>query len=155
MPNPAKPTEQKRKLGNPGKRALPEPEAIIPLADGVPEPLGLLAAPGRKMWNVIWERGQVWLTESDAVVVQMLCELEDERYQLRGEVLRDTDDWRRRAGLRALDAQILDMKRALGFDPEGRRRLAIEGRAETNADDPPSLDEFRKRRQEIIAAANA
>jgi hypothetical protein len=41
MPNPPKPTERKRRPGNPGKRRVPPPVAIVPRADGVPEPPAL------------------------------------------------------------------------------------------------------------------
>ena len=63
MPNPPKPTEQKRKLGNPGKRPLPERAKVIalPMAMETPEPLRPLGPEGTKMWERIWKAGRAWI----------------------------------------------------------------------------------------------
>ena len=47
MPNPPKPLEQKRLLGNPGKRAMPSNGSTITLFAGVREPLAPLGLAGR------------------------------------------------------------------------------------------------------------
>jgi hypothetical protein len=60
----------------------------------------------------------------DAEQVLMLCEQADERAALRVKVLRD-GEWRERAALRALDAQIMDGLALLGFNPVDRARLGV------------------------------
>ena len=53
MPNPPKPNELKRKLGNPGKRPLPELKNIVtlPMANETPTPPRPLGVEGLKLWN--------------------------------------------------------------------------------------------------------
>jgi hypothetical protein len=60
----------------------------------------------------------------DIEILQMVCELIDERTALRMKVLVD-QDWRDRSGLRALDAQVLDCLSLLGFTPVDRARLGF------------------------------
>jgi hypothetical protein len=60
----------------------------------------------------------------DIELLQMVCEQIDERQALRMRVLRD-NDWRERASLRALDAQVLDCLSLLGFTPVDRARLGF------------------------------
>jgi len=53
---PAKPIEQKRLLGNPGKRALPDESSIVLMQqiDSVPEPPRPLLKYGNDLWERIW-----------------------------------------------------------------------------------------------------
>jgi len=128
MSNPPKPTEAKRRLGNPGKRALPDPAQVItlPAADGIPDPLRPLLVEGRRMWDRIWSRGAVWLSPaSDAEVVQMLAEAMDERVALRAVVLSEDADWRDRIALRSLDGQIHSLLSSLGFTPTDRAKMGV------------------------------
>ena len=127
MPNPPKPTEIKRKTGNPGKRPLPKPINVIalPMAPQPPEPPRPLGPEGLKLWNRVWEAGRSWISpSSDIEHVLILCETMDERSQLRLNVLRGSD-WRDRVALRSIDAQLASMLSALGFNPIDRSRLGI------------------------------
>ena len=56
MSNPPKPTELKRRTGNPGKRRLPDRDTVItlPAADGIPDTLRPLEIEGRRMWDRVW-----------------------------------------------------------------------------------------------------
>jgi hypothetical protein len=54
----------------------------------------------------------------------MICEMIDERVQLRTQVLRDNRTEDRRA-LRQLDSQIMQGLSLLGFSPTDRSRLGI------------------------------
>lgn len=123
---PPKPTERKRKTGNPGKRKLPDLVAVtsLPPQMGTPEPPRPLGAAGEAMWERVWARGRAWMAESDADLLLLTCEQMDERQQLRLKVLRD-GDWRERSGLRALDKQIQDALSMLGFTPADRARLGL------------------------------
>lgn len=87
---PPKPTEQKRRLGNPGKRALPErrtQEAASPVS-APPMPRGLKRH-GKSAWLRYWTVGSPWLNATtDVEIVTRLCEAYDEREELRGLVRR-------------------------------------------------------------------
>jgi phage terminase small subunit len=128
MPNPPKPTEEKRRLGNPGKRALPAVQNVIslPMAIEAPEPPRPLGVEGMKLWKRIWEQGRTWISSnSDLEMVTLLCESMDERSQLRFIVLKGTGDWRDRVALRSLDSQLQTMLSLLGMSPTDRAKLGV------------------------------
>jgi hypothetical protein len=128
MPNPPRPAEVKRKLGNPGKRALPAlaTVAALPATDGVPTPLRPLLNEGQRLWDRVWSDGAVWLSPAtDIELVQMLAETMDEREGLRGFVMTGEGEWRDRVALRSLDDQIKSMLSALGFTPADRTRMGV------------------------------
>lgn len=127
-----KPIEQKQRIGNPGKRALPKIAVVEPIAvTGVnPEPHRFLIhgvdgniGPGEKLWKDIWASGAGWLRyETDAEMVMIICEQTDERAMLRLRLL-NGGDWRDRASLRALEKLITQNLGSLGFTPTDRARL--------------------------------
>jgi hypothetical protein len=122
---PPKPLEEKVRLGNPGKRPLPDRGNLVALPGAAqpPDPARPLGQAGRELWERVWTAGANWLAERvDAEQVLILCEQVDERQQLRVRVLRD-NDWRDRAALRALDAQVMSGLSVLGFNPVDRSRL--------------------------------
>jgi hypothetical protein len=124
---PTKPIEQKRLLGNPGKRALPEQSAImlIPQASQTPEPARPLLKYGQELWNRVWESGINWISpNTDLEILLMTCELIDERWNLRVRVMTDNNPKDRR-GLRELDKQIVSNLGLLGFTPSDRSRLGV------------------------------
>jgi hypothetical protein len=127
MPNPPKPNEIKRRIGNPGKRALPNQGEIIllPAATIAPDPPRPLGAEGTKMWERIWYAGRLWISSStDIEHVTILCETMDERVALRVRVFRE-GDWRDRVALRQIDHQLTSMLSALAFNPVDRSRLGF------------------------------
>jgi hypothetical protein len=127
MPNPPKPTERKRKTGNPGKRPLPAIASVIalPMAPETPTPPRPLGPEGLKLWNRIWDSGRTWVSPtSDIELVILLCESMDERTQLRLTVLRGSD-WRDRVALRSLESQVVSMLSALGLTPIDRSKLGV------------------------------
>lgn len=124
---PPKPIEQKRKLGNPGKRALPDPRDLQQLkpATTVPTPPRPLLQPGSELWQRIWDLGATWISpESDLEFLLMTCELVDERWNLRIKVMQK-DDSRMRRALRELDRQIFSNLSMLGLTPTDRSRLGV------------------------------
>lgn len=124
---PPKPIEQKRLIGNPGKRPLPKPSEVIvlPAIEQRPEPPRPLGTWGTELWDRIWSMGMTWVSPiSDIDLLMMICEMIDERVNLRVQVLRDNRPEDRRA-LRQLDAQLIQGLSLLGFTPTDRSRLGI------------------------------
>lgn len=127
MPNPPKPTEIKRRNGNPGKRALPDAKTLIalPMAEETPVPPRPLGVEGTKLWERIWDRGRTWISPTaDLELVLLLCETTDEREQLRQIVLGGSD-WRDRVGLRTVESQLISILSLLGLNPSDRSRLGV------------------------------
>ena len=124
---PTKPIEQKRLIGNPGKRPLPEQSAImlIPQASQTPEPARPLLKYGQELWNRVWESGINWISpNTDLELLLMTCEMIDERWNLRVRVMTDNNAKDRR-GLREIDKQIVSNLGLLGFTPSDRSRLGV------------------------------
>ena len=124
---PPKPVEQKRMLGNPGKRPLPSGEGVVilPRADGTPEPPRPLGDAGSALWNRVWERGISWISaDVDIELLVMTCESMDERSDLM-QVVRSEGEGRDRRALRALNSEIVSNLSLLGFTPADRSRLGV------------------------------
>ena len=138
---PPKPVEQKRRSGNPGKRPLPATTIAIPTSPIVPVPHRPLGPAGQQFWERVWAVGFTWISpQMDIELLQLVAEQIDERVALRMRVLKQ-NDWRDRAALRSLDAQVLDCLSLLGFTPVDRARLGfVEVKIKNE------LEEFRKRK---------
>ena len=122
---PSKPIEQKRLLGNPGKRALPSSTIAIPMIEVAPEPHRPLLKYGRELWDKVWQTGATWISpNTDTELLLMTCEMIDERWNLRVKVMQ-TDDSKMRRGLRELDRQIVSNLSLMGFSPSDRSRLGV------------------------------
>jgi P27 family predicted phage terminase small subunit len=77
------PNERKRRIGNPGKRALPELAAVTPLpalSNDTPVSLGPY---GAELWESITATAKAWLAPSDHPMLMLLCELADRRETFR------------------------------------------------------------------------
>lgn len=124
---PAKPTEQKRLLGNPGKRQLPSAENLQVLrpAEEVPEPPRPLLKAGRELWDRIWKSGINWISpHTDIELLLMTCEMVDERWNLRIKVMQN-DDMTMARRLDNLSRVISGNLSLLGFTPSDRARLGL------------------------------
>lgn len=124
---PPKPIEQKRKTGNPGKRALPKESnlVVLPMATSIPEPHRPLLKYGKEFWDRVWGLGTSWISaQSDIELVLITCELIDERWNLRIKVMQN-DDTKQRRALRELDRAIVSNLSLLGFSPSDRSRLGV------------------------------
>lgn len=142
---PTKPLEQKRMLGNPGKRTLPKEGDLIQLdpISQIPEPSRPLGKYGIELWDRVWNMGSTWVSpNTDIELLLMTCEMIDERWNLRVAVLRDGDPKDRRA-LRELEKGIVGNLALLGFTPSDRTRLGV---AEVKA--KSKLEELMARRNE-------
>lgn len=125
---PPKPLEQKRLLGNPGKRALPQEGTLVllPSSYEIPNPpRPLVTEAGKEFWNKIWGMGQTWLSPTtDSELLLITAELIDERWALRGQVLKYNRPEERKA-LRDLERQLINNLSLLGFTPTDRTRLGV------------------------------
>jgi len=140
---PSKPIEQKRLLGNPGKRALPDENSVVllPRVETTPDPTRPLLKYGQELWDRIWGMGATWVSDkTDIELLMMTCEMIDERWNLRVKVMQ-SDDATMRRGLRELDRQIVSNLSLLGFTPSDRARLGV---AEVKA--KSKLEELMERR---------
>lgn len=124
---PPKPLEQKRALGNPGKRKLPETAQLIPLpaTTTIPIPARPLGKYGQQLWEQVWQIGGMWISpNTDNELFLMTCEMIDERWNLRVKVMTSGDPRERRA-LRDLDRLIVSNLSLLGLTPADRTRLGV------------------------------
>jgi hypothetical protein len=134
---PPKPIEQKRRTGNPGKRALPKAGTLAAVPAVAMEPDELDPA---TTFAAVLDDGRVWLARTDAVGLAILRESLEERAELRDVVLSSGSADARKA-LRELDKQIVGHLSTLGFDPSARARLGL---AEVKA--ATTLEKLRRSR---------
>ena len=127
MGRPPKPVEQKRLLGNPGRRPLPDTATLQQLEPirSIPQPPRQLFEAGQQLWDRVWESGLTWISpHSDIELLMMTCEQIDERIKLRTSVWNNNRSDERKA-LRALDREIVNNLSLLGFSPADRSRLGV------------------------------
>lgn len=130
MPNPPKPIEQKRLIGNPGRRPLPKDAVELPQLVSLPVPLRPLGVTGAAFWDEAWGKGQLWLGRTDAWLVQLTAEMLDERDELR-EILAervanaDKDSWRDRRQLRDLERSLISNLSLMAWTPVDRSRYGL------------------------------
>jgi hypothetical protein len=128
MGRPPKPIEQKRALGNPGRRPLPTEGSLVllPSMYEIPEPpRPIVTEAAKALWNRTWTMGQTWLSpQTDIELLLMTCEMVDERWNLRIKVLQDNRPEERK-GLRDLEKQLIANLSLLGFTPTDRSRLGV------------------------------
>ena len=135
MPNRPKPVERKRAAGNPGKRSLPEPRAVVPVLETAPEPPRGLRTAGKNMWKQVWAYGAGWLAPTDVPIVELVCSLVDERAQwaalvAKGPKIYTTKTGVRRAHpaageMRSIDRELIMALSLMGFTPSDRSRLGL------------------------------
>lgn len=149
---PPKPTELKRRNGNPGQRRLPTPVVLLPGGQGTPEPPSNLGPIALNRWPLIWETAQDWLNPGlDGPQVETICRLYDEISELRkllevhghlisepimtpkgpaidptsGEIVTKLVANPASRLLRAAEKQLQGWLSDLGFSPTARARLGL------------------------------
>lgn len=136
MGRPPKPTEQKRRLGNPGQRTLPDVATVTPLpalpAD-VPKHLG---DAGAALWQSVTGTARAWLAPSDESTLLLLCELADRR-ELFARTLADYGPLMQRptdghwvanpaaAMLSDVEKRMVHIASLLGLTPADRTRIGL------------------------------
>lgn len=124
MPNPGKPAELKRQLGS--RHYQPGPTIEVEPVPEAPEPLRRLEESGLMLWSRVWGMAQTWISPtSDIELLQITCEMLDERDQLRAYVYENLEAWHERKALRELDKAIVSNLSLLGFTPTDRSRLGV------------------------------
>jgi hypothetical protein len=123
MPNPPKPAELKRQLGNPGKRAMPKPLEYVD--GGYTEPVRPLEFAGQQLWDSAMTTGQNWIARnSDTQLLLLVCEQMDRRTNLISKI-EETQEWRLYRALHDLEKMISTNLSLLGFTPSDRTRLGL------------------------------
>lgn len=124
---PPTPLERKKKLGNPGKRALPKSEDLQQLepVTVTPAPPRPLNNPGLGLWNRIWNVAPHWISpDTDLEVLLMTCEMVDERWNLRITSMAEGDMAMGRRVDRLTGLIVANLS-LLGFTPADRSRLGV------------------------------
>lgn len=124
---PPKPIEQKRRTGNPGGRALPDPATVhlLPMADGTPDPPPELELAGRGLWERIWSTAITWVSpDSDMDAVISACRLKDDLEVARRRY-RATSDPADGRMVAVFEKQLAESLSVLGFNPTARARLGL------------------------------
>lgn len=144
-----KPTELKRRLGNPGKRPLPAGTLALAV---VPDPSEIEApADASELLERVWSHAGSWIAKSDAAaLVPLLADGWNRRQRLLE--LLDSQGWSYQSGnriyprpealmLAELEKQITAWLSLLGLSPTDRSRLGV---AEVKA--RTKLEELAERR---------
>ena len=126
MPNPPKPIELQRKLGNPGKRALPKAGELMELSGGYVEPFRPLEFAGKQLWDSVFKHGELWVSpRTDAHLLMLTCEQLDRREQIRSLLAETPEDRALNMTLNEIEKLIQGNLGQLGFSPAERTRLGL------------------------------
>ncbi len=133
MGRPPKAIEEKRRLGNPGKRALPSAGALAVVAPVEPSDYELAATDSL---DKVLEAGVHWIASTDGPKVALLREALEYLEQLKA------DPRTKPAEVTAQFKAVSSMLSDLGFDPTARSRLGL---AEVKAQS--TLEKLRAQRE--------
>jgi len=126
MPNPPKPLEQKRKLGNPGQRKLPSEEATLALPSGYVDPPRPLEFAGQQLWDAAFKHGGTWISSNtDVPLLTLTCEQLDRREELRSAIAENGLDRQLIMSINETEKLISSNLGLLGFSPADRTRLGL------------------------------
>jgi P27 family predicted phage terminase small subunit len=152
--------EQKRALGNPGKRPLPDAVVELASAAHIPRAPDTLCESGREAWDRLWVAAQAWLSpKTDLGIMTRLCESYDMRTAIAEELAETGFMVKGSMGqtrvnplldkLLALDAQITKFEGLCGFTPADRARLGVAEVKRASA-----VDDFLAKRASRTAKAS-
>ena len=91
MPNPAKPLEQKRLLGNPGHQTLPKEGELAAIPPAKRSPVRPLGLHGGQLWDDVFKYGVPWIGAVDVHLLQMTCEQLDRRDVIESRLVEEYD----------------------------------------------------------------
>lgn len=148
MPNPPKPAELKRQLGNPGRRPIAQPLTYV--EGGYVSPARPLEFAGQQLWDAAMKTGETWIARnSDTQLLLLTCEQMDRRMELIAKI-HETSEWRLYRALHDLEKMISTNLSMLGFTPTDRTRLGI---AEVKVQS--KLEELMDRKAKRVASTMA
>mgnify|MGYP000638558797 CR=1 FL=1 len=148
MPNPPKPIELKKQLGNPGKRAMPKPLEYV--EGGYVAPARPLDFAGMQLWNAAMTTGGNWIARnSDTQLLLLVCEQMDRRTDLIAKI-EETQEWRLYRALHDLEKMISTNLGLLGFTPADRTKMGV---AEVKV--ASKLEQLMERKANRVAATMA
>jgi len=144
MPNPAKPLEVKRALGNPGKQKLPKLADTVSLPAGRVEPHQPLDWAGMLLWDRVFNVGKTWISpQSDVELLLLTCKQLDRQVILESRFVADPSDFHTSRQLLELENAIVRNLSLLGLTVDARSKLGLaEIKAETK------MEQLRRRQQE-------
>lgn len=144
MANPAKPLEQKRVLGNPGRRPLPDSAVTVSLSAGRVEPHQPLGWAGMLLWDRVFHSGQTWISpQSDVELLLLTCKQLDRQVVLESQFVEKPEDYHVHRQLLDLENQIVRNLGLLGLTVDARSKLGLaEIKAETK------MEQLRRRQAE-------
>jgi len=126
MPNPSKPTEQKRLTGNPGKRAMPKETEMMSIPGGRVDPIRPLEYAGQQLWDSVFSAGEIWVSSrTDIHLLQMTAEQLDRRESLRNALVESPTENSVLMRLAEIEKAIAGNLGLLGFTPSDRSRLGL------------------------------
>ena len=130
----AKPTEVKRRNGNPGKKKLPDLASVIALPQIKNQPPIHLSESGKKIWLEIRELAP-WVATTDGKLLIELCEKMDKKYELKEKLAATdyvlfTDKGYAYANplfgmLNTVENDIVKLLSLLGLTPVDRSKLGV------------------------------
>jgi P27 family predicted phage terminase small subunit len=129
-----KPVEQKRALGNPGQRRLPDLRHVVSMASAHLEPPLECGPAGAQVWSKVLSECR-WVGQSDLLALQDLCVLVDERHVMREKVnveglvlVSHTGSFQAHpllSHIRDLTKQIHALFASMGLTPSDRGRIGL------------------------------
>jgi hypothetical protein len=137
---PPKPVEQKRRLGNPGKRKLPAPMTVLPSVSQASQ-MEQFGSGLEMLQRVLDDGARVWIGPTDQPVAELARQLWDDRQTAREHWLasRNSDAFR---AYDDLTKRLTTCLSSLGLTPSDRSRLGV---AEVKA--RSKMEELRERRE--------
>jgi len=125
MPNPATPIEMKRKLGDPGKRGLPDINETFSVNGGYVEPHAELGEAGMKLWDRVFSQGQTWVSHTDVEALMIVCKQLDRQVVMEAQLKADPSDFHVARQLLELEKAIMSGLGLMGFTVDARSRLGL------------------------------
>jgi len=148
---PPKPNELKRIQGNPGKKKLPSLAGVVSLPQVASSAPAHLSESAQILWNDIRDRA-IWVAETDAPLLLMLCEKFDRRSELLAKLQSSdhvlyTDKGYAYANplvgmISTIENEVFKILSSLGLTPSDRSRLGVAEVKRVSA-----LDELIAKRQ--------
>ena len=117
--------EMKRKLGDPGKRGLPDSSEIASVQGGYVEPHQDLGDAGMQLWNRAFTQGKNWISRTDVEALLLVCKQLDRQVLLEQQFQQDPSDFHMARQLLELEKAIMSGLGLLGFTVDARSRLGL------------------------------